>query len=591
MSGGMSGGTRYRDCTRRLLILALDGASPELIERWASEGRLPHLRRLMEEGAFGPLESVIPPVTGAAWGSFLTGLSPGRHGVCEWLRRRPHSYALEPVDGSALPSPTLLEWLSAHGQRVGVVSLPLTYPFRFRDRGGGGGGFAVGDLLTPPGRPYTHPPSLQRELEEALGGRYPLAPPPWPGGRRAAGWFSRLQRSLELRARAILYLAARKDWDVFLAHVMETDSVQHQMWHTLDRHPRPRYGSPLPDEEPVLEVYRRADALVGELRSLLDERDTLWVISDHGFGPHRYNLHLNTWLLRQGFLRLRGNLPTRVKRALYELGVVPENLYPWEARLGLLGRGSGDPAQAYRWLSRFALSTANVDWSRTVAYSYGNVGQIFLNRRGREPQGIVPPRCAPKILEEVEEALREWRNPWTGEPVVERLFRAEELYGPERHPQSPDLVFLPAEGHSPMGLSEFLSNRPVTHAVAHSGWHRLYGVFLGCGAGLPRGRVRLRLLDLFPTICELLGVPPPPGLDGRASEALRARHPVGSASTSETLDGGRTAAQDQGPGDFGADAEEGLSALEGSRSGSEGSPLSPEEEEEIRERLRGLGYL
>ncbi len=558
-------------CARRLFILALDGASPELIERWAAEGHLPRFKELMEEGAFGPLESVIPPVTGAAWGSFLTGLSPGRHGISEWLRRRPGSYALELIDGSALPSPTLFEWLSAHGLRVGVVSVPLTYPFRDLR------GFAVGDLLTPPGRPYTQPASLQRELEGVLGERYPLAPPPWPGAHRAARWLAQLKRSLELRARAILYLATRRDWDVLMAHVMETDSVQHQMWHTLDGHPRPRYGAPLAgaSESPVLEIYRRADALVGELRARLDERAVVWVISDHGFGPHRYNLHLNTWLLRCGFLALRRNPPTRLKRALFERGVVPENLYPWEARLGLLGRGGGDPARAYRWLSRFALSTQNVDWSRTVAYSYGNVGQIFLNRRGREPRGIVSPRGAPKILAEIEEALREWRNPWTGEPVVERLWRAEEVYGGPRQPHSPDLVFLPAEGHSPMGLSEFLSHQTVTHAAAHSGWHRLQGVFLGGGPGLPRGRVGLKLLDLFPTICELLGVPAPPGLDGRPCEAL--------------LSG--PAAAYAGVGASGS-GREGFPPSESVPSPPPPpSPLSPAEEEEVRERLRGLGYL
>ena len=554
--------------SRKLVILALDGASPELIERWASQGHLPHLRKLIEEGAFGPLESVVPPVTGAAWGSFLTGLSPGRHGVFEWLRRREGSYRLGPSDGSALPGPTLFEWLSAHGLCVGAVSVPLSYPVR-----GGIQGFMVTDLLTPPGVPYTHPRDLQLELERVLGGPYPIAPPPWPGAPRAEAWLRALKTSLQLRAKAIVHLAERGDWDLFMAHVMETDSVQHQMWHTLDGLQRPRYRAPVKGN-PVLEIYQLADALIGELLDAVGGTEDVlfWVISDHGFGPHLFNLHLNTWLLREGFLQLKSNVPTWLKRLLFELGVVPENLYPWEARLRLLGKAQNSD-QAYRWLSRFALSMQNVDWSRTLAYSYGNVGQMFLNLRGREPQGIVTAGEAERVLAELEEALRAWRNPYTGERVVAQIYRKAEIYGDRALKRAPDLVFLPAEGHSPMGLSEFLSNRVVSHPVAHSGWHRLEGVFVGAGPGIRRGQLAgLRLLDLFPTICELLDVPVPEGLDGQVTEELLMPVSASAYASGREPDFASPAAA------VGVD-------------GPEDSGLTPEEEALIRERLRGLGYL
>lgn len=545
-----------------MLILALDGASPELIKRWTAEGRLPHLARLMERGVFGELESVVPPVTGAAWGSFLTGRTPGRHGIYEWLRRREGSYRLELIDGSALPGPTLFEWLSRHGLRIGAVSVPLTYPFRPFS------GFAVGDLLTPPGRPYTRPESLQREIERAIGGRYPLAPPPWPGGPRARGWLRALKSSLDARARAARFLAARGDWDLLMVHVMETDSVQHQMWHTLDGLERPRYRARAAGN-PILEIYQRADALLGELLEICDAKTVVWVISDHGFGSHLYNLHLNTWLLRRGFLKLKRSVPTRAKRALFELGVAPENLYPWEERLRLLGRARGD--QAYRWLSRFALSTQNVDWRRTTAYSYGNVGQIYLNRAGREPAGIVSRSGARSVLRDLEAALLDWVNPWTGGPVIERIYRREEIYGGRALGRTPELVFLPAKGHSPMGLSEFLSNREVSHPVAHSGWHRLEGVFVGAGGPLPsRELTGLKLIDLFPTICALLGAPVPEGIDGQVIEGLAGQR--GS-------ENGILAAQ-RAPGAQGS-----------ARCDGDGGALTQAEEEEILERLRGLGYL
>jgi len=547
--------------TRKLAVIALDGASPELVERWAEEGHLPHLAGLIERGAFGPLKSVVPPVTGAAWGSFLTGVNPGRHGVFEWLSRREGSYHLKLIDSSVLPRLTLFEWLSKQGIRVGAVGVPLTYPICPVE------GFVISDLLTPPGRCYAHPPELQGELEAALGRHYPLAPPPWPGRRRAASWISSLKDSLRAKTEAACYLATHRPWDFFMVHVMETDSVQHQMWHLLDGNERQRYSVKL-DGNPILEIYQLADRLIGQLLAGFADDTIVLVISDHGFGPLYYNLHLNTWLLRHGFLKLKGNLPTRLKRLLFEMGLAPENLYPWEERLGLLGWAKGE--QAYRWLSRFSLSMQNIEWEDTVAYSYGNVGQIYLNLRGREPQGVVTESRAEGVLSELEGALREWTNPLNGERVIAHIYRREELY-PGALERAPELIFLPRDGYSPMGLSEFLSNRVISYPVAHSGWHRMEGLFVGAGGPLRRGPISgLKLLDLFPTICELLGVSPPSDLDGRLIGELLDR--VESRGTAE------------------GELSSGLQRLNGSEL--EGV-LAPAETEEavIRERLKGLGYL
>ncbi len=550
----------------KLAIIALDGASPDLVKRWADEGHLPNLAELIERGTFGTLLSVIPPVTGAAWGSFLTGVVPGRHGIFEWLSRRVGTYQLGLIDSSSLTCPTLFEWLSTHGLRVGAVGVPLTYPVRpIR-------GFLVSDLLTPPGKNYAYPAELQAELESLLGGPYPVAPPPWLGWPRAERWLKALHASLSARARAAQHLATRYPWDFFMVHVMETDSVQHQMWHQLDGVERPRYRVRLAGN-PILEIYQLADDLVGQLRKSFDQNTIVWVISDHGFGPLYYNLHMNTWLLRQGFLKLKKNLPTQLKRLMFAAGVVPENLYPWEERLRLLGWARGD--QAYRWLSRFSLSMRNIDWRKTYAYSYGNVGQIYLNRRGREPQGIVTEADAHRVLGELEQALLAWVNPGNGERVVQCVYRKEEAYSPRALDGVPDLVFLPEEGYSPMGLSEFLSNHMISHPVAHSGWHRKEGLFVGAGGPLRQGSAKnLKLIDLYPTICELLEVPLPQDIDGRVAEEL--------------FDSGRRSRTSWKTGtERKADRTDRLA--QGAVALSQPSVTSAEEEL-IRERLKGLGY-
>jgi predicted AlkP superfamily phosphohydrolase/phosphomutase len=94
---------------------------------------------------------------------------------------------------------------------------------------------------------------LKDELERVLGGPYPVAPPSWPGRQRAERWLKALKASLAARTKAAHYLATHHPWDFFMVHVMETDSVQHQMWHLLDGVERPRYRVAL-EGNPILEI-------------------------------------------------------------------------------------------------------------------------------------------------------------------------------------------------------------------------------------------------------------------------------------------------------------------------------------------------
>ena len=69
----------------RLVIVGIDGGTFDLAAPWAAEGLLPNLARLMERGSWGDLVSTYPPITAAAWSSFLTGCNPGKHGVYDFL--------------------------------------------------------------------------------------------------------------------------------------------------------------------------------------------------------------------------------------------------------------------------------------------------------------------------------------------------------------------------------------------------------------------------------------------------------------------------------------------------------------------------
>src|SRR3972149_294706 len=78
-----------------VFVLALDGATYDLLGPWMAQGHLPNLKALFESGAHAPLESTYPPLTGPAWATFMTGKSPGNHGLLEFFRRDRESYRLE----------------------------------------------------------------------------------------------------------------------------------------------------------------------------------------------------------------------------------------------------------------------------------------------------------------------------------------------------------------------------------------------------------------------------------------------------------------------------------------------------------------
>ncbi|MCX8103133.1 MAG: alkaline phosphatase family protein [Candidatus Bipolaricaulota bacterium] len=542
--------------TQKVMVIALDGATFDLIEPWAAEGHLPHLKKLLDCGAVARLESTQPPITGAAWTSFQTGVQPGRHGIFDWLTRKDGSYQLVPISSHSIKREVLWEYLSRHGKRVGVMGVPVSYPARSVN------GFLLTDLLTPDGVNYAYPPELKDEIEREIG-PYPVMPEHWRGRYAARHWLHNLKDSLTRRVEIALSLMRKNPWDFCMLHIMETDSVQHQMWHLLDNIKRPRYhGGDCPGN-PILEIYQRADAAIGQIRAALDDATALFVISDHGFGPLYYNIYLNCWLYEHGYLVLKRNVTTLLKKLMWRAGLTPENLYVLAERLRLLDLGARlRHGNLHDLLGRVFLSTQNIDWPRTRAYSHGNVGQIYLNLQGREPEGCVAPAQAETLREEIIAELKKFTNPYTGGPIFESIYRKEEIYWGEEIAHAPEILVVPKDGIMAVGTTEFLSHRAIAPTYAGSGWHRMEGIFLACGPQiLPGRKQKLQIVDLFPILTTALGVPPPSDIDGRVPEELFSRVQEFTSSRVEPSN---------------------LRTRE---------PSNPRWEKEIRERLKGLGYV
>jgi predicted AlkP superfamily phosphohydrolase/phosphomutase len=561
---------------QRIVVIGLDGATPQLIWPWIKASKLPTLAKLVAEGVHGDLRSTIPPISPTAWSSFATGKNPGQHGVFDHVRRRAGCYELEPINASKRRGQPLWRLLSNHGFKVGVVNVPGTYPPEPVN------GYMVTGMFTPSKEStYTFPASLAQELDTATGG-YAL----FSDARKQDDYdevLNTLHDTRRNRVKAVSYLLGKYPTDFFMFVFDETDRAQHKFWKFMDpTHPRHQAGESKKYQNALLELHQQIDQDLAQILQNCDDETVVIVMSDHGFGPLYKHFYLNNWLLEQGYLKLRQRSSTQLKYLFYRLGITPDNLLEIIARLklGLPNRVISSAKQARTRdrksiLRRLLLSVSDVDWMATTAYVLGgNLAGVYLNVKGREPQGVVERGPAyDQLRGEILEKLRSLQDPDTGDRIFAEIFTREEVYAGPSLEQAPDIVFMTAgDRYLAQGAHEYMfaSNKMVDMPrwPPDSGTHQRDGILVMHGQPFQAG-ARLHqaeIIDLAPTILFLMGVPIPRDTDGQVLQSAfqtqyLAQHPIHYTTPTEA----------------------------GSPSSEIG--FSAEEEAIITERLESLGYL
>ncbi len=547
----------------KILLLGLDGATLDLILPWAQAGLLPTLSRFMREGTWGPLRSTTPPLSPVAWPSFATGTNPGKHGVFDFLARRPGAYDWYPVSSRDRIGLPFWMWAGQHGLRVGVFNMPMTYPPEPIPNGYMVSGMGVPDVDVR----FADPAELQGDLLKRFR--------PDQLVERSVARFDGdsygeyLLQTVDDNLAVLRHLLRRyPDTDVLCGVFIASDRAQHFYWRQMeDLSASPRQRAL------VREVYMRLDQALGTL--IADHPDhTVLVMSDHGAGPYHRLVDLNQWLASHGWLRWQtsnggGRQPRLGWRHWYRrLGLS----LPYEVRRQIKG------VLPMAWMQRLRAevhrTSLPICWDATQAYSLGVSGAIYLNRIGREPLGCMEPgREAEALLAEMEQALRALSDPETGEPVVERVDRGSELYrGPAAH-LAPELVISWKPGY--YALSRLSPEEAIFRGhlrwegsrMVHSAEHRPEGILLALGPAIRQGcRVAgASIVDLAPTVLHLMGLPIPSYMDGGVLTGL-------------------VDARQLGRDPVYVDAE-------GELARGEASSYSEAEAQEMVERLRDLGYL
>ncbi len=458
---------------KRVLVIGLDCVPPEVVfERL--RGELPTLQRLMREGAYGRLESVVPPITVPAWACMLTGRTPGELGIYGFRNRRDYSYdGLRIVTSRAVRAKAVWDHLSDAGKTSIVVGVPPSYPPKPLK------GLMISCFLTPgPTSPYTHPPELADEIERLVGqGRYLFDVRQFRTDDK--GWLkAQIFELTAQRFQVVKHLLTAKSWDFFVVVDMGPDRLHHGFWKFWDPQHR-QYEPGNPYEGVIPEYYRFLDEQLGQLLQLIDEETGVVIVSDHGAKRMDGGLCINEWLRREGLLTLQRE---------------PEGVVPFEE--------------------------AEVDWTRTVAWGEGGYySRIFLNVRGREPQGAIAPSEYESVRDELIRKLAALGDE-QGRPIGTRVYRPEELY-PRVEGVAPDLIALLGDLHwrSIGGLGWETIWTPENDTGPDDANHSRHGIFIAYGLereGLQGELQGVKLLDVAPTLLELFGLPVPPELEGRS---------------------------------------------------------------------------
>ena len=211
-----------------------------------------------------------------------------------------------------------------------------------------------------------------------------------------------------------------------------------------------------------------------------------------------------------------------------------------------------------------------IDFGRSQAYHFpmkcSPLAGININLQGRQPQGVVPPGDYEALRDRIIRDIQQVKDPRSGERIVLRVYKREELYDGPFIERAPDIIVwctdLYREG--PFAQGPIVSEVPFDELVQVSGAHDDQGIFLAKGPHLAKGKTvyDANLIDMTPTILHAMELPVPSDMDGHVLQEIFS-------------DGDR--------------AVESVD-LDLSKKTSD-SFLSEDEEQLIKDKLKGWGYL
>jgi len=471
----------------KICILGLDCCAPEVI---FGDERLVNIRRLMDAGLYGRLQSVVPPITVPAWMCMSTGQDPGSLGIYGFRNRMDYSYEkLGFANSNSIKSYAMWDHLAREGKRSVIIGVPPNFPPRKIN------GVSVGCFLTPDTKKddFTYPSQIKTKINELVG-EYPVDVKNFRTDRK--DWLrDEIFAMSRKQWQVVKWLLKEQEWDYFHYVDIGLDRVHHGFWNYFDKkHVQYEPGNPY--ESVIPDYYLWLDEQIGSVLELLDSETVLLVVSDHGAQRLDGGIAVNQWLIDEGLL---------------VLDEYPKEVTPF--------------------------NKLKVNWAKTKVWSEGGYyARVFFNVQGREPQGVIPAEQYDAFQNEIKAKFEAMLND-KGKPLNSLVFKPKEIYHTVRN-VPPDLIVhfggLDWRSIGTVGYPNIYVQENDTGPDGCN--HAQYGMFLLNAPNCPlMGEYEgAKLLDIAPTLLDLAGYDIPESMQGRSLVAGMEKRSPGDGTDAES---------------------------------------------------------
>ncbi|MFH0846707.1 MAG: alkaline phosphatase family protein [Chloroflexota bacterium] len=474
---------------KKVVVLGLDGASWNILNPLIGEGKLPTFKKLLQEGSYGDLRSIMPPVSVPAWKCYSTGKNPGKLGVYNLLSLDLKNRKLTAPSSRDFKEKEIWDYLADEGSTSCVYNMFATHPAKEMK------GCLISDI--PNERGY-YPKELQKEIESRFGSLY--IEPNFIMDREET--YAKSLWGMRRDFEVIMYLMEKYNPDFTHLSIPYTDGIQHFFWGDMETK-NGRFA------QNIEKAWVELDEIVANFCDFLQKKYAdnfyLFVMSDHGFEGVKHRFNIGDWLVRKRYLVL--NKKGKFLRFSFFLRKQMSVVYSAVETINSFLRGFVGKKEQRRGVQGMLVTAAvyekTIDWNKSAVIPL--TGECLYVNKKTAGAGFTE-----KLIDE----LRGLKSP-EDNPLVVEIVNGKEFYS---NNSAPDVLILPRNieiYNAPLMRISWSQPDPTRW----TGKHSLQGVLIMRGPGIKKGHQikSATLYDIAPTVLHLMGISLPDS-DGNVLE-------------------------------------------------------------------------